>query len=168
MLIEGLAYDRCQVGVVLNVDPKANFPQYAIYDEDQVFSIVRTQVDVVLPNGVAVLNADDPMVAKMAELCDGEVIFFTQNANSPIIEEHLKNDGRAVLVGNQQLTLRRGKLDQKSIPVPRHSEPNTSAPWKTMNLGAAIGAAWALDIPFNVIEAGAETFVPDPNTAIGV
>jgi cyanophycin synthetase len=36
-----------------------------------------------------------------------------------------------------------------------------------MNLGAAIGAAWALDIPFNVIEAGAETFVPDTNTAIG-
>ena len=167
MLIEGLAYDRCQVGVVLNVDPKANFPQYAIFDEDQVFSIVRTQVDVVLPNGVAVLNADDPMVAQMAELCDGEVIFFTQNPNLPIIEEHLKNDGRAVLVGNQQLTLRRGKLDQKSIPVPRHSEPNASAPWKTMNLGAAIGAAWALDISFNVIEAGAETFVPDPNTATG-
>ena len=167
MLIEGLAYDRCQVGVVLNVDPKANFPQYAIFDEDQVFSIVRTQVDVVLPNGVAVLNADDPMVAQMAELCDGEVIFFTQNPHSPVIEEHLKNDGRAVLVGNQQLTLRRGKLDQKSIPVPRHSEPNANTPWKSMNLGAAIGAAWALDIPFNVIEAGAETFVPDTNTAIG-
>jgi len=103
----------------------------------------------------------------MAELCDGEVIFFTQNASSPIIEEHLKNGGRAVLVGNQQLTLKRGKLDQKSIPVPRHSEQNASKPWATMNLGAAIGAAWGLDIPFNVIEAGAETFVPDTSTATG-
>ena len=36
-----------------------------------------------------------------------------------------------------------------------------------MNLGAAIAAAWALDIPFNVIEAGAETFVPDLTTAVG-
>jgi cyanophycin synthetase len=168
MLIEGLAYDRCQVGVVLNVNPSANFPQYAIYDEDQVFSIVRTQIDVVLPTGVGVLNADDPMVASMAELCDGEVIFFSENPDLEIIKTHLQNGGRAVLIGNQQITLKTGKLDQKSIPVPRHSEANTASPWKTVNLGAAIATAWALDIPFNVIEAGAETFVTDTNNATGV
>ena len=167
MLIEGLAYDRCQVGVVLNVDPTANFPQYAIYDEDQVFSVVRTQIDVVLPNGVGVLNADDSMVVQMAELCDGEVIFFTENPESEVIKTHLQNGGRAVLVGKQQITLKSGKLDQKSIPVPRHSESSTSSPWKAMNLGAAIAAAWALEIPFNVIEAGAETFVTDTNTVAG-
>jgi cyanophycin synthetase len=167
MLIEGLAYDRCQVGVVLNIDPTANFPQYAIYDEDQVFSVVRTQIDVVLPNGVGVLNADDAMVAQMAELCDGEVIFFTENPDSEIVKTHFQNGGRAVLVGKQQITLKSGKLDQKSIPVPRHSESSTTSPWKAMNLGAAIAAAWALEIPFNVIEAGAETFVTDTNTVAG-
>ena len=167
MLIEGLAYDRCQVGVVLNVNPKANFPQYAIYDEDQVFSIVRTQIDVVLPSGIGVLNADDPMCVQMAELCDGQVIFFSEDPNSEAIKNHLENGGRVVLVGKQQITLKSGKLDQKSIPVPRHSESDASAPWKGMNLGAAIAAAWALDIPFNVIEAGAETFVPDLTTATG-
>ena len=167
MLVEGLAYDRCQVGVVLNVDPKANFPQYAIYDEDQVFSIVRTQVDVVLPTGVAVLNADDAMCVQMAELCDGEVIFFSENSDSEVMKTHLQNGGRAVLVGKQQITLKSGKLDQKSIPVPRHSESSSTTPWKTMNLGAAIAAAWALDIPFNVIEAGAQTFVPDATTITG-
>jgi len=167
MLIEGLAYDRCQVGVVLNVDPKANFPQYAIYDEEQVFSIVRTQIDVVLPNGIGVLNADDPMCVQMAELCDGQIIFFSEDPNSEVVKTHLQNGGRAVLVGKQQITLKSGKLDQKSIPVPRHSESDSSTPWKGMNLGAAIAAAWALDIPFNVIEAGAETFVPDLTTAIG-
>jgi cyanophycin synthetase len=168
MLIEGLAYDRCQVGVVLNVDPKANFPQYAIYDEEQVFSIVRTQIDVVLPSGVGVLNADDPMCVQMAELCDGQVIFFSEDSNSEVIKTHLQNGGRVVLVGKQQITLKSGKLDQKSIPMPRHSESDSTAPWRGMNLGAAIAAAWALDIPFNVIEAGAETFMPDLTTATGV
>ena len=167
MLIEGLAYDRCQVGVVLNVDPKANFPQYAIYDEDQVFSIVRTQIDVVLPTGVGVLNADDPMVVQMAELCDGEVIFFSENSDSDLVKSHLQNGGRAVLIGKQQITLKSGKLEQKNIPVPRHSEPTAASPWKAMNLGAAIAAAWALEIPFNVIEAGAETFVADTLNATG-
>lgn len=167
MLIEGLAYDRCQVGVVLNINPKANFPQYAIYDEDQVYSIVRTQIDVVLPTGVGVLNADDPLVAQMAELCDGEVIFFTENPESEVINAHIQNGGRVVLIGKQQITLRSGKHEQKSIPVPHHSESDVASPWKAMNLGAAIAAAWALDIPFNVIEAGAETFVTDINTATG-
>jgi cyanophycin synthetase len=167
MLIEGLAYDRCQVGVVLNVDPKANFPQYAIYDEEQVFSIVRTQIDVVLPSGVGVLNADDSMCVQMAELCDGQVIFFSEDPNSEVVKTHLQNGGRVVLVGKQQITLKSGKLDQKSIPVPRHSESNSTAPWRGMNLGAAIAAAWALDIPFNVIEAGAETFVPDLTAVTG-
>jgi cyanophycin synthetase len=152
---------------VLNVDPTANFPQYAIYDEDQVFSIVRTQIDVVLPTGVGVLNADDAMCVQMAELCDGEVIFFSENADSEVIKTHLQNGGRAVIIGKQQITLKSGKLDQKSIPVPRHSEASSTSPWKTMNLGAAIAAAWALDIPFNVIEAGAETYVPDSTIAIG-
>jgi cyanophycin synthetase len=167
MLIEGLAYDRCQIGVVLNVDPRANFPQYAIYDEEQVFSIVRTQIDVVLPTGVGVLNADDPMCVQMAELCDGQVIFFSEDPNSEVVKTHLENGGRVVLVGKQQITLKSGKLDQKSIPVPRHFESDSSSPWKGMNLGAAIAAAWALEIPFNVIEAGAETFMPDQITATG-
>ena len=167
MLIEGLAYDRCQVGVVLNIDPKANFPQYAIYDEDQVFSVVRTQIDVVLPNGIGVLNADDPMIVQMAELCDGEVIFFSENPDSDVVKTHLQNGGRAVLIGKQQITLKSGKLEQKNIPVPRHSESSVSSTWKAMNLGAAIAAAWALEIPFNVIEAGAETFVTDTNTVAG-
>lgn len=168
MLIEGLAYDRCQVGVVLNVNPSANFPQHAIYDEDQVFSVVRTQVDVVLPTGVGVLNADDPMAASMAELCDGEVIFFSANPDSELINTHLQNGGRAVLIGQQQITLKTGKLDQKSIPVPGNAEASAATPWKTMNLGAAIATAWALDIPFNVIEAGAETFATDSNNTTGV
>jgi len=161
MLVEGLAYDRCHVGVVLNMNPKANFPQYAIYDEDQVFSITRTQVDVVLPTGIAVLNADDEWVAKMAELSDGEVIFFTQDADSALINIHLQNGGRAVIVGKQQIALKWGLNDQKSIPVPLPSHAAIDPQWHSQNLGAAIAAAWGLGIPFNVIEAGTETFVPD-------
>ncbi|MBT8631768.1 cyanophycin synthetase [Polynucleobacter paneuropaeus] len=161
MLIEGLAYDRCQVGVVLNLNPKANFPEYAIYDEDQVFSITRTQVDVVLPTGVAVLNADDEWVAKMAELSDGEVIFFTKDHDSVLINTHLQNGGRAVIVGKQQIALKWGLNDQKNIPVPLPSHAAIDSKWHSLNLGAAIAAAWGLGIPFNVIEAGTETFMPD-------
>ena len=159
MLIEGLAYDRCQVGVVLNIDPSATFPEYAIYDEDQLFSIVRTQVDVVLPNGAAVLNADDPLVAKMAELSDGEVIFFSHNEANPLIEDHLKQGGRAVVVRDQEIVLKTARRDEQVLHIPKNpkSTPD-STQWKSINLAAAIAAAWALGIPFNIILAGTETF----------
>jgi hypothetical protein len=42
-----------------------------------MFKVLRTQVDVVLPDGAAVLNAGDARIAEMAELCDGEVIFYS-------------------------------------------------------------------------------------------
>jgi cyanophycin synthetase len=103
----------------------------------------------------------------MAELCDGEVIFFSEDLNSELVKTHLQNGGRAVIIGKQQITLKSGKLDQKAVPVPRHSASDSTSPWKAMNLGAAIAAAWALDIPFNVIEAGVETFVPDATTTTG-
>ncbi|CAM3812949.1 cyanophycin synthetase [Polynucleobacter antarcticus] len=167
LLLEGLAYDHCQVGIVLNVDPLQLFPEYYISDEDQLFNVVRTQVDVVVPTGFAVLNADDPIVTKMAELCKGTVIYFTQDAASPVAQAHLNNGGRAVLIGQQQITLMSTGQDSKSIPIPRHAEASASTPWKVINLGAAIAAAWALDIPFNVIEAGAETFVFEPSVPVG-
>ena len=154
--------------MVTNLDPNDTVPECAINDAEGVYKVMRSQIDVVLPSGVGVLNADDAEVADMARLCDGEVIFFSENPNSEVIKTHLQNDGRAVLVGKQQITLKSGKLEQKNIPVPHYSESTSASPWRAMNLGAAIAAAWALEIPFNVIEAGAETFVTDTITATGV
>ena len=167
MLIEGLAYDRCQVGVVLNIDPSATFPEYAIYDEDQLFSIVRTQVDVVLPNGAAVLNADDPLVAKMAGLSDGEVIFFSHNEANPLIEDHLKQGGRAVVVRDQEIVLKTARRDEQVLHLPKNPKTTPdSMQWKSINLAAAIAAAWGLGIPFNIILAGTETFYSSTATQI--
>jgi cyanophycin synthetase len=164
MLIEGLAYDRCQVGVVLNIDPGATYPEYAIYDEDQLFSIVRTQVDVVLPTGAAVLNADDPLVAKMAELCDGEVIFFSSNEASPLIESHLKQGGRAVVVRGQEIILKTARREEQVLHLPNNPKTTSDVQSKSINLAAAIASAWALNIPFNIIVAGTETFYADAAT----
>jgi cyanophycin synthetase len=90
ILAEGLGYDRCQVGIVTNIQPEKHLGEFYIETPEQVYNVLRTQVDVVLGNGVAVLNAEDPLVAQMAELCDGEVIFFATNSESPVIRKHLK------------------------------------------------------------------------------
>ena len=167
LLLEGLAYDQCQVGIVLNIDPLKLFPEHNISEEDQLFNVVRTQVDVVLPTGTSVLNADDSMIVKMAELSKGEVMYFSQDPASSVIAEHQEKDGRSIIVSPSVITLKQGKLDALVIPIPPAVQ-SSSLDWApNLSLAAAIGAAWALDIPFNVIEAGVETFVSNSNLPAG-
>ena len=167
LLLEGLAYDQCQVGIVLNVDPLKLFPENNICDEDQLFNVVRTQVDVALPSGVNVLNADDAIIAKMAELSKGEIIYFSRDPNSELIKAHQEKDGRTIIVESNSISLFHGKT-QKMVLTTTEIVKRISSEWDPdLSLAAAIGAAWALDISFNVIEAGAETFVSDANIPAG-
>ena len=78
ILGEGLSYDRCSVGIVTNIMPEdEDWSRWDVQPTGGEYyttprSIFRSQVDVVLPDGHAVLNAEDELVADFAELCDGE------------------------------------------------------------------------------------------------
>jgi cyanophycin synthetase len=168
LLLEGLSYDQCEVGIVLNVDPSALFPEHNISDEDQLFSVVRTQIDVVLPTGSCILNADDPMVVKMSELSKGEVIYFSENAECTAISEHQQQNGRYIFATTKTITLRQGNTNVKCFEVPASIQNHLNSEWAPhLCLAAAIGAAWALQIPLNIIQAGVETFMPDVTNTTG-
>lgn len=159
ILGEGLAYDRCQVGVITNLDPDAPLPEYSINEPEQMANVMRTQVDVVLPDGVAVLNADDARVAEMASLCDGEVIFFSLAPASPTLAAHRAIGGRCVFARDGYLIMARGQdemplVELASVPVARPGQPRL----QVENVLAAVGAAWALDVPAGLLRTGIETF----------
>jgi len=160
ILSEGLAYDRCQVGVVANIDPADSLPEYYINNaEEMATKVKRTQVDVVLPDGVAVLNADDPLVADMASLCDGEVIFFGIDAAAPVLQEHLRQGKRAVFLRDGAVIQACGDKETKVSTVA--AIPLTvggSVTFQIENVLAAVGAAWALGISADLIRAGIELF----------
>jgi len=159
ILTEGLGYDRCQVGVITNIKPEQHFGACYIETPEQVYNVLRTQVDVVLGNGAAVLNAADPLVAQMAELCDGEVIFFARDAGLPVIVEHLKQGGRAVLLDGNGIALATGAENlmlTKLTAIPLLGADRHSAQLEYVL--AAVGAAWALGISPELIRAGIETF----------
>ncbi|MGB3289434.1 MAG: cyanophycin synthetase [Burkholderiaceae bacterium] len=159
ILSEGLAYDRCQVGVVTNLDPAGVFPDYYVEDADQLAKVLRTQVDVILPSGVAVLNADDAMVANMASLCDGSVIFFGKDGSSPVIAAHRVQGGRAVFLDGGRIILANGAqeialTELQAIPL---TEGGT-LDFQNINVLTAVAAAWALDVHEDLIRTGIETF----------
>lgn len=159
ILGEGLAYDRCQVGVVTSIVPEHHYGRYYIDTPERVVQVIRAQVDVVLPGGVAVLNAEDPLVAEMASLCDGEVIFYSSDPSLPIIASHLANGGRAVAIRGGNLILARAS--EEILIAPLSSIPFISGELcstRTSIVLAALAAAWSLDIALHVLRTGVETF----------
>lgn len=156
LLAEGLAYDRCLIGVVTDILHAEGLEEFYIHDTEQLYNVLRTQIDVVLPEGAAVLNADDPLVARMAELCDGEVIFFGAAIEAPIISEHRSRGGRVVSLRDGVVVLMDRTGETQVIRLAAIPQQVSIA-----HLLAAVAAAWALDIPAELIRAGIETFGAD-------
>lgn len=159
ILTEGLAYERCEVGIITNVDWTQDLAAYEILDEQDLINIYRTQMDVVLPHGMAVLNAEDARVMALADYCDGKVTLFSSQAKLPALVNHVANGERAVFVEHGQLILAHGSVRRNlctitSIPVTRqdtHREHITS-------VLAAAAAAWSLGVTPDLIEAGLIAF----------
>ena len=173
ILRSGLAYDRCQVGVVTDLQGRAALAEFDVTDDAQMFKVLRSQVDVVLPGGAAVLNAAVAGIVEMAELCDGEVIFYTASSAAlaaPSVAAHRERGGRSVFLRQDQVVLATGNsesflpaLGKLSAWHQRHVRPSLSS----STLLAAVGAAWALGIPLNLIGAGMEAFNAPEKPAAG-
>lgn len=180
ILNQGLAYDSCQVGVITNIDPEHHFGRNGIESQKQVFTVLRTQVDIVtptaaaiddvnkdiqLPIGAAILRAEDEMLVEMAELCHGEVIYFSRNPDLPVLIQH-RNQGtgptqgrRAVAIRNNNIILITGSeesslIDLSEITVKQH-KPDTVT---IENILAAIATAWALGIEPDLLRTGIKSF----------
>lgn len=150
MLADGLAYDRCQVGVLTGIDIMARSEEFDILDADQMANVLRTQIDVVLPGGAAVLNAEDERTAAMAKFCDGEVIYYASSAEHPLVQAHLAEGKRALFV-----------RDRKIVLAEKDREITLERGDLSMDLAlAGTGAAWALGLAPGLIQAGLESFNP--------
>jgi cyanophycin synthetase len=162
IVTEGLAYDRCAVGVVTNLDPDAVLPEHYIETSRQLYNVMRTQIDVVLPDGVGVLNAQDEHLVEMAELCDGEVIWFSADPSLPVVQAHRAAGGRAVLVVDGWVTLAVGAGETRVAEVAAiHRATSGRNGFHVENVLAATGAAWALGVTPELIRAAVETYAAE-------
>ena len=169
ILRDGLAYDRCQVGVVTDMDGVETLAEFDVHEQDQMTKVMRTQVDVVLSEGAAVLNAAIEQVADLAPLSDGSVVLYAQDPTLPVIVEHRATDnGRAVIVKNGRVVLATGSAEHVLGSLADLTFGRNAVVPDTDALLAAVGAAWALDIAPDLIGAGIKTFEPDLPAPLGL
>ena len=157
ILTEGLPYDRCQVGIVTDMGALEDVEDLYVRDEDALFNVVRSQVDVVLSEGAAVLNADDERVTGLAELSDGAVLFYATHEANPTLAGHRAEGGRAVFLRDGHVVLATGEQETVLLALDKLKGPVAARPGAVL---AAAGAAWAMDVPADLICAGLRTFDP--------
>jgi cyanophycin synthetase len=154
ILAEGLAYDKCAVGVVTDVSDFEDVSDFHIESLDKLYNVLRTQVDVVLPSGAAVLNAADPQVVEMADLCDGEVIFYGADEHLAAIAAHRKDGKRVVFQRSHCIVMANGDAEVATLPLSPLMPPEAVL--------AAIAAGWALGLTPDLIGAGLRTWEASP------
>jgi len=157
ILNEGLPYDRCLVGIVTDLGTVDDVADLYVRDEDALVNVVRSQVDVVLSEGAAVLNAADPHVAALAGLCDGAVLFYAQDEANATLRAHRAAGGRVAFVRGGHIVLAEGGKETPLLGMDK-VKPATAAQPEAV-LAAAL-AGWALDVPTDLICAGLRTFDP--------
>ncbi|MFA7505628.1 MAG: cyanophycin synthetase, partial [Burkholderiaceae bacterium] len=163
ILADGLPYDRCQVGLVTDLEVLPELAEFDVTSTEQVYRVLRTQVDVVLASGAAVLNADDPGLIPMIELCDGEVVLYSTTPDSAALARHCRDGGQAVHPRDGRLVLAGNGHEVVLL------EPSTLARCERREVDiatavAAAACAVALGIPPEVVRTGFDTFDADRET----
>ena len=159
ILQDGLPYDRCTVGVVTDMAGLADLAEFHIHDDDALRNVIRTQVDVILPDGVAVLNAANEQVAALAELCDGGVIFYAFDEHHPVLAAHRAAGERIVFVRDGRIMLAEGDAETRLNTLDTMKPSTVKYP---ENVLAAVAAAWALGVPSDLLCGGLRAFDATP------
>ena len=158
LLTEGLPYDRCQVGIVTDSLPVPGLDEHLMPEAEHRFKIMRTQVDVVLPSGAAVLNADDPTVLDMAKLCDGDVILYAIDGQHPALIAHRAEGKRTVFMHDDIVVHDDGH--HRFELIVRNDLPDVVRAMPDDVLLASVGAGLALAMEADTIATALKTFEP--------
>jgi cyanophycin synthetase len=143
----GLGFDECDVGVMLNVAAD-HLGERDIHTLDELARCKSVVVDAVREGGTAVLNADDPRCLAAREWARGEVIFFTMDADSDEVLEHVRAQGVAFTVHNDSIVA--------DVPITFDGY----ASFNIANSLAAAAAAYGLGLSIADIQMGLQTFHP--------
>jgi cyanophycin synthetase len=164
ILREGLGYDRNDVAVVTNVTGD-HLGLGGIDTQHQLAAVKSVVVDAVPKSGTAVLNADDPLVARMAGRCGGRIVYFstaTQKGTDEWdrLDSHCGRGGAAFALQATPLgELIMLRLGPRTMPVLyTHLIPATFGGKARMNVANALAAAWSAGAHLHDIRQGLRTF----------
>ncbi|MET0265291.1 MAG: cyanophycin synthetase, partial [Duganella sp.] len=164
ILKRGLAFDRCEVGVVLNVsaDHLGMDGVETLADLAEVKAVVARSAA-----RAVVLNAEDPYCVRMASQVEEgvEVLYFSLDPEHPVLLTHLDQRGRAVYLQDGVLMVadrerRVALIAAAAMPISVQGH----AMFNIANALAATAALIACDFSRRQIAAALSSFVSNSHT----
>jgi cyanophycin synthetase len=167
LLREGLGFDRCDVAVVTNIGMGDHLGLNYITTVEDLAVLKRVIVHNVAPNGMAVLNAADPITAGMAANCPGGITFFAQDSHHPIMAAHRAQGQRVVYVDGDDIVAVQGRAKHRILLANVAITRGGTIGFQVENVMASVAAAWALGLEWPVIEEGLQSFDSDRDNVPG-
>lgn len=163
ILREGLAFDRCDVGAVLNVQPD-HLGLKGIDTLEDLAAVKSVVTESVSRRGVSVLNADDPLTLRMARHAGGRVGWFSMRGGKDapgFLLKHVADGGLACLHDAETGAITvydKGRIhpvcDAPEIPATLEGQ----ASFNVQNALAATAMAYAAGVGPAAIAAALRTF----------
>ncbi|MCA0352809.1 MAG: cyanophycin synthetase [Chloroflexi bacterium] len=162
ILREGLGYDEVDVGAILNISAD-HLGLRGIDTLEEMAKVKSLIIEVIKRDGWAVLNADDPLVAKLVARTRAKPFYFSFDPANPLVREQVQVGGRAIVVekgvnGDMVTLYDKGR----HIPLLwTHLIPATlegRAKFNVANAMAAAALAYSLGISIENIRQGLRTF----------
>lgn len=167
ILREGLGFDRCTVAVVTNIGEGDHLGLNFITTVEDLAVLKRVIVQNVAPEGYAVLNAADPIVAAMAPACPGKIIYFAADRHHPVMATHRAQGNRSVYVDGDSVVAAEGSwreaIHLRDVPITRSGKIG----FQVENVMASVAAAWGAGLSWETIRRGLSGFVNDSDNAPG-
>ena len=160
LLRAGLGFKRCDIAIVTNVAAD-HLGLKGIHTIEQLAKVKGVVPETVLPNGYAILNADDDLVYDMRRTVECNVALFSMDENNPRIKALQRLNGITAVYENGYVTICRGVwkmrlMKAENIPLTYGGK----AKFMIQNVLGAILAAHVQGISIEDIKAALETFIP--------
>ncbi len=162
ILLRGLAYESNDVSVFTNVSAD-HLDMLGVRSIEGLLAVKATVVRATRRGGVAVLNADDPLVRSLAPEIHATPMFVSRDPSNPTVVNHVAAGGKAIVVRDGVMTLIHGQAavaitNVANIPMSYGGR----AAHMVENALCAAGAAIALGLTIPEIAAGMASFRNTP------
>lgn len=167
ILREGLGFDRCDIGAVLNISAD-HLGLKGVETVEDLAQVKQLVVEVVDRKGHSILNADDPLTTRMSRKAGGRTVFFTMYGGEDApehVRDHIAKGGIAVALQQglrgDMVTIYHG--DQYIPLLWTHQIPITlggASRANVQNVLAATAIAYAQKVPVETIRTALQSFIP--------
>lgn len=160
LLRAGLGFKKCDVAIVTNVAAD-HLGLKGIHTIEQLAKVKGVVPETVLPDGYAILNADDDLVYDMRRSVDCNVALFSMDENNPRIKALQRIGGITAVYENGYVTICRGEwkmriMKAENIPLTYGGK----AKFMIQNVLPAILAANIQGFSIEDMKAALSTFIP--------